>query len=82
MEVKMSSKEKACGEYCDRWNRRASWDYYCIAKDCYLNGYYQAKANMLAALKAHGIDTTVYEAVGDETVDVEIISQQTGVGRS
>ena len=85
IKVKMKKLESTCGIYTEKWNKKASWDYLCIGKDSYLNGYKDAIKEVLANF--HKLPYNDYTSIeiliktsGQEIVEVEMAGTQIGAG--
>jgi hypothetical protein len=83
MIVKMKQLEAWCIEDCKQFNNRATWEFYCLAKDMWLTGYKAAREQIGKNLEIN-VESGLYEVVndiGNNMVEVEIASNQIGMGK-
>lgn len=80
MKVSMKQFEVWCGEYSERWNDKNKWDFYCLVKDAWINGFKKAREE--AEYETNTNDDFLNIELGECTVDVEIPSPQTGINKS
>lgn len=91
MKVTMKRLEKKCIDFAERWNKGGTWDFYALVKDAYLSGYHQARKDAEEYVRERAMvlhngfimnDVVADEVakVGEEIVEVEIVSNQIGVG--
>lgn len=73
MKVLMKQFEIWCEEYCNRWNKKTSWDFYCLVKDAWINGYKKG-IKEINELNNRGDDP------GQKQVETEMVSPQIGQG--
>lgn len=83
----MTEKEKWCLEYSERYNKKGSWDFYCISKDAWLNGFQKAKEVILLNEVSRPDGDGYYEdvipvwmakTVGEELTEYKIDNNQIG----
>jgi hypothetical protein len=84
MQVEMKEFEKLCREATAKWNKKDSWDFYCVAKDMYIQGFMAARA-MLAdqcfpqdRVKAAVVTKDFIQKIGEKAVQVDMPSNQIG----
>lgn len=95
MRVTMKELEKKCREQVARWNKKAAWDSYCVAKDTWLMGFQTAREDVVNEFKTACTDligqqlsfdeaiaeiTKRLENVGNQPVEVEMVGNQIGSG--
>lgn len=104
MKISMKKIEKDCGDYAERWNKKALWDQYILVKGAWLDGYKKARQDVAEGMrnsnKVGGFNQSNYNAsdeeqtrfmeyyiqmyvdrLGEDVVEVDIISNQIGGGR-
>lgn len=70
-----------CNEYRRRFNK--FWDTYCIAGDCYVNGYKKSQEEIYKALSLNNVDPVCLDLIfdiGENLVEIEKKSPQIGEG--
>lgn len=80
MKVKMKQFEAWCGEDTERWNKKASWDYYCIAKDLWIAGFKKAREEAVLQFTNNTWDfeLSYLTMLGENPIDVDLFSNQIG----
>lgn len=76
----MKQFEVWCGEYANRWNDRNKWDFYCLVKDAWINGF--KKAREQAQHETNTNDDFLNIELGESIVEADIPSVQTGINKT
>lgn len=82
MKVSMKQFEVWCGEYAERWNDRNKWDFYCLVKDAWINGFKKARGEIVNSLPALEYFKREINNIAEETIEVDVSSQQIGINKT